>query len=73
VGPTDQPARTRVDVDGVANLDLLDKFCYLDNMLSLDGDANAAFEASAQKGRHKRSSWSFCLPISQEVNEQGSK
>jgi len=28
-----------------ANLELVDKFCYLGKMLSVDGDADAAVEA----------------------------
>jgi len=28
-----------------ANLELMDKFCYLGDMLSVDGDADAAVEA----------------------------
>jgi len=33
---------TTVDI---ANLELVDQFCYLDDMLSADGDADAAVEA----------------------------
>ena len=29
---------------GDANLELVDKFCYLGDMLSVDGDADAAVE-----------------------------
>ena len=35
---------TSVDVGGDANLELVDKFCYLNDMLSVDGDADAAVE-----------------------------
>jgi len=31
-----------MDIGGDANLELVDKFCYLGNMLSVDGDAYAA-------------------------------
>jgi len=34
-----------VDIGASANLELLDKFCYLGDMLSVDGDSNAAVEA----------------------------
>ena len=31
-----------VDIGVSANLDVVDKFCYLDDMLSVDGDADAS-------------------------------
>jgi len=33
-----------VDIGVNANLELVDKFCYLGDMLSVDGDADAAVE-----------------------------
>jgi len=36
---------TSVDIGASANLEVVDKFCYLDDMLSVDGDADAAVEA----------------------------
>jgi len=35
---------TNVDIGVNANLELLDKFCYLGDMLSVDGDDDAAVE-----------------------------
>jgi len=35
---------TSVDIGVNANLELVDKFCYLGDMLSVDGDADAAAE-----------------------------
>jgi len=35
-------ACTSVNIDVNANLELVDKFCYLGDMLSIDGDADAA-------------------------------
>jgi len=35
---------TSVDIGVNANLELVDKFCYLGDMLSVDGDADAAVE-----------------------------
>ena len=32
---------TSVDIGADANLELVDKFCYLGDMLSMDGDADA--------------------------------
>jgi len=34
-----------VDTRASAKLELVDKFCYLGDMLSVDGDADAAVEA----------------------------
>ena len=38
--------RTSVDIGASAKLELVDKFCYLADMLSVDGDADAAVEAT---------------------------
>ena len=37
--------RTSVDIGASAKLELVDKICYLGDMLSVDGDADAAVEA----------------------------
>jgi len=39
---------TNVDIGINANLELVDKFCYLGDMLSVDGDADAAVETRIQ-------------------------
>jgi len=44
---------TSVDIGGDANLELVDKFCYLGNMLSVDGDADAAVETRIRIGWNK--------------------
>jgi len=36
---------TSVDIGASANLEVVDKFCYLGDMLSVDGDVDAAVEA----------------------------
>jgi len=36
-----------------ANLEVVDKCCYLDDMLSVDGDADAAVEARIRIGWNK--------------------
>jgi len=41
---------TSTDIGGDANLELVDKFCYLGDMLSVDGDADAAVETRIQIG-----------------------
>jgi len=42
--------RTSVDIGVSANLELVDKFCYLGDMPSVDGDADAAAKARIQTG-----------------------
>jgi len=44
---------TSVDIGGDANLELVDKFCYLGDMLSVDGDADAAVENRIRIGWNK--------------------
>jgi len=43
--PVISTGRSSVHVGASANLELVDKFCYLGDMLSVDGDADAAVEA----------------------------
>ena len=42
-----------VDIGASAKLALVDKFCYLGDMLSVDGDADAAVEARIRIGWNK--------------------
>jgi len=42
-----------VDIGASTNLEVVDKFCYLGDMLSVDGDADAAVEARIRIGRNK--------------------
>jgi len=42
-----------VDIGVSAKLELVDKFCYLGDMLSVDGDADAAVEARIRIGWNK--------------------
>jgi len=51
-GPADA-GRTSVDIEASAKLELVDKFCYLGEMLSVDGDADAAMETRIQIGWNK--------------------
>ena len=37
-----------VDIGASAKLELVDKFCYLGDMLSVDGDADAAVDCGGQ-------------------------
>jgi len=43
--PVISTGHTSVDIGVSANLEVVDKFCYLGDMLSVDGDAEAAVEA----------------------------
>ena len=45
--------RTSVDIGVSTSLELVDKFCYLGDMVSVDGDAVAAVETRIQIGRNK--------------------
>ena len=45
--------RTSVDIGASAKLELVDRFCYLGDMLTVDGDADAAVEARIRIGWNK--------------------
>jgi len=42
MNPVTNTGHTSVDIGISANLELVDKFCYLGDTLSVDGDADAA-------------------------------
>jgi len=44
MNPVTGTLRTSVDISVNPNLELVDKFCYLGDMLSVDGYADAAVE-----------------------------
>jgi len=46
-------SHTSVDISASANLEVVDKFCYLGDMLSVDGDVDAAVEARIRIGWNK--------------------
>jgi len=46
--PVTSGGHTSVDIGASANLEVVDKFCYLGDMLSVVGDADAAVEARIQ-------------------------
>ena len=52
-----------VDIGVNANLELVDKFCYLGDMLSVYGDADAAVEIRIRIGWNKFRQLVHCLPI----------
>jgi len=47
------PNCNRVDIIASAKVELVEKFCYLGNTLSVDGDADAAVEARITIGWNK--------------------
>jgi len=51
--PVISTCHTSVDIGASANLEVVDKFCYLGDMLSVDGDGDAAVEARIPIGRNK--------------------
>jgi len=53
LNPVTSTGRTSVDIGVSANLEVVDKFCYLGDMLSVDGDADAAMEARIRTGWNK--------------------
>jgi len=53
VNPVTGTGCTSVDIGVNANLELVDKFCYLGYMLSVDGDVGAAVETRIQIGWNK--------------------
>ena len=51
--PVISTGHTSVDIGTSANLEVVDKFCYLGDMMSVDGDADAAVEARIRIGWNK--------------------
>jgi len=51
--PVISRGRSSVDIGASANLELVDKFCYLGDTLSVEGDADAAVEAGIRIGWNK--------------------
>jgi len=51
--PVISTGHTSVDIGASANLEVVDKFCCLCDMLSVDGDADAAVEARIRIGWNK--------------------
>jgi len=53
VNPVTGTGRTSVDIGVDTNLKLVDKYCYLGNMLSVEGDADTAVETRIRIGWNK--------------------
>ena len=52
-----------IDIGVNANLELVDKFCYLGDTLSVDGDAEAVWRSEFELDGINSGSWYHCLPI----------
>jgi len=50
VNPVTSTGCSSVDIGVNANLELVDKFCYLGDMFSIDGDADTAVETIIRTG-----------------------
>ena len=61
--PVTSTGHTSVGIGASANLELVFKFSYLGDMLSVDGDADAAVEARIRIGWKNSGSSYHCLPI----------
>jgi len=53
MNPVTGTGRTSVDISVNANLELVEKFCYLGDMPSVDGDVDAAVENRIRIGCNK--------------------
>jgi len=53
LNPVISTGHTSVDIGASANLEVVDKFCYLGDMLSVDGDDDAAVKVRIQIGLNK--------------------
>jgi len=51
--PVISTGHASVDIGANTDLEVVDKFCYLGDMLGVDGDADAAVEARIRIGWHK--------------------
>jgi len=65
LNPVTGAGRTSVDTGFSAKLELVDKICYLGDMLSVDGDADAAVEARIGMSS---GSWYHCLLTNKDVS-----
>ena len=63
VNPVTGTGRTSVDVGGDANLELVDKFCYLGDMLSVEEMLMQLWRPEFELDGINSGSWFRCLPI----------
>ena len=50
---TDSEVKSCVNIDDCSSIEIVDEFCYLGDMLSVDGDAEAAVTARIRMGWFK--------------------
>jgi len=67
VNPVTSAGRTSVDIGASAKLKLVDKFCYLGDMLSADGDADAAVRPEFELVGISLGSWYHCVCFLQRM------
>ena len=60
MNPVTSAGRTSVDIGASANLDLVDKFCYLGDMLSVDGDGFGFPKVQWLRLRGEEMKWTIC-------------
>jgi len=63
MNPVTGTGRTSIDIGVNANLELVDMFYYLSDMLSVDGVADAVVENRTELDGINSGSWYHCLPI----------
>ena len=63
LNPVTSAGRTSVDIWTSAKLELVDKFCYLGDILSVDGDAMQLWRPELELVGISSGSWCHCLPI----------
>ena len=62
--PVISTGHTSVDVGASANLEVVDKFCYLGDMLSVDGEMlMQLWRPESESDGRNSGSWYHCLPI----------
>ena len=55
--PTDSEVKSCMDIDDSSSVEIVDEFCYLGDMLFVDGDVDAAVTARICSDRFKFSHW----------------
>jgi len=67
--PTDNEVKSCMDIGDGSSVEIVDEFCYLGDMLSVDGDADAAVIARIHSGWFKFRSLASFLTIKHAVRK----
>ena len=59
LNPVTSAGRTSVDIGASAKLELVDRFCYLGDMLSVDGDERKCGGTSACRDENGQDRWKW--------------